>query len=67
MFHLIKKKIANTPKQVKSSFVIFLASFITSASAFLVTPIFTRLLTLDEYGLVAQYNSWLNMLNVIKQ
>lgn len=64
MIQLITKRLESIPKHFKSSFVIFFSSFITSASGFLVTPIFTRLLSLDEYGLIAQYNSWLNIVAV---
>lgn len=55
----------NLPKQFKSSFVILISSFITSAMSLLTTPIFTRLMSVEEYGLVTQYNSWLGIITVI--
>ncbi|MBO6243818.1 MAG: oligosaccharide flippase family protein [Clostridia bacterium] len=53
------------PNQVKSSIVILIASFATSAISFLTTPIFTRLMSVEEYGLVVQYNTVLEVISVI--
>ena len=50
-------KIKNTPKAVKASIVIFLASFISQGISFFTTPVFTRLMSIEEYGIIAQYNS----------
>lgn len=58
----ITKKI---PYQIKASFVILLASFATSAIGFLTTPIFTRLMSVEEYGVVVNYNSILEVMTVI--
>ena len=52
------------PLSIKSSFAILLSSFFTQAISFLTTPIFTRLLSLDEYGLIMQYNSWNSIITV---
>ena len=51
--------------EVKASIAIMIATFITQAANFLTTPIFTRILSVEEYGLIAQYNSWQNILMVI--
>jgi O-antigen/teichoic acid export membrane protein len=47
-----------------SSIMIALASFITQGINLITTPIFTRVMSVEEYGLVAQYNSWLNIITV---
>ena len=64
MLSIIKlyKKI---PFQIKASVIILIASFITNAISLITTPIFTRLMTVEEYGLVTQYNSVLEVINVI--
>ena len=52
------------PKSIKASFYILIASFINSAMSFLTTPVFTRILTVSDYGLINQYNSWLSIISV---
>ena len=49
---------------LKSSAVLLVATFITHAMSFITTPIFTRIMSVEEYGLVAQYNSWLNIITI---
>lgn len=53
------------PYQIKSSIIILIASFATSAISFLTTPIFTRLMSVEEYGLVVQYNAVLEVITVV--
>lgn len=53
------------PYQIRASFIILAASFITSAISFITTPIFTRLLSVEEYGITIQYNSVLEIISVI--
>ena len=52
------------PLSIKSSFAILISSFVTQAISFLTTPIFARLLSLDEFGLITQYNSWNSIISV---
>lgn len=52
------------PKQLKSTVVIFLASFVNSAINFITIPVFTRLMSVDEFGITTQYNSWLSIITV---
>ena len=59
-----KQAYKRIPKQVKASAVILLSSFINGAMNFLTVPIFTRILSIEEYGLTAQYYSWLNIIAV---
>ena len=60
----ISLRLSRVPLSIKSSFAILLSSFITQAVSFLTTPIFTRLLSLEEYGLITQYNSWNSIITV---
>lgn len=58
------EKYKEIPYQARASAVILISSFITSAFSFITTPIFTRLLSVEEYGLVVQYNSVLEVVTV---
>ena len=49
----------------KSAIVYMVGSYIQYAIAFLVTPLFSRLLTTGEFGLVATYNSWVEMIGPV--
>ncbi len=49
----------------KSALVFMLGSYIQYAISFLVTPIFSRLLTTGEFGLVTTYNSWQEMVGPV--
>jgi O-antigen/teichoic acid export membrane protein len=49
----------------KSSIIYVLGSFFTAGLAFLTTPIFTRILSLEEYGLVAIFTTWVNIIMII--
>lgn len=42
-----------------------IATFLSKGVVFFSTPIFTRILTQEEYGIVSTYNSWLGLLTVI--
>ena len=55
----------NNIKALKSGIWYTLANFITKAIGFLTTPIFTRLLSHNEYGLYSNYNSWLSTLIIL--
>ena len=49
----------------KSAMAFLFASFIQQAISFLVTPFFTRLLSMSDFGMVSVYNSWVEMINPI--
>lgn len=49
----------------KSALVFMIGSYIQYAISFLITPIFSRLLTTGEFGLVTTFNSWLEMIGPI--
>ncbi len=57
--------IQKIPFQARASAVILISSFITSAFGFLTTPVFTRLMSVEEFGLVTQYNSVLEVVTVV--
>ena len=61
---VIKDFYKTVPIQLKSSVVLFIASFVNSAINLVTIPIFTRIMTIEEYGVTAQYNSWLNIITV---
>lgn len=63
--HKIREKIEKVPKQLKATVILFAASCITSTMSFLLTPVFTRLMSVEEYGLVAQFISWQEIITVI--
>ena len=60
----IWNKFKAMPESVKATLVFAIASFATSGINYLTTPIFTRLLTGEEYGTVAVYNSWYSIIRV---
>ena len=68
MTYLIKNqicKIKNIPENVKATIVFGIASFAISGLKYIMTPIFTRILSTSEYGIVSIYNSWLAIVQVI--
>lgn len=46
---------------VSSSIIYVLGSFLTSGLTFITTPIFTRLLTPEDYGITSVFAAWLNI------
>lgn len=49
----------------KSAIIYTIGSFLTAGLAFLTTPIFTRMLTVEEYGIVAVFNTWVNIMIIL--
>ncbi|MGM9614974.1 MAG: lipopolysaccharide biosynthesis protein [Oscillospiraceae bacterium] len=58
-------KIRDMPENLKATIVFAVASFATSGINYITTPIFTRLLTQSEYGVVSVYNSLYAIISVI--
>ena len=58
------KKFRDMPENLKATIVFAIASFATSGINYITTPIFTRLLTTAEYGIVSLYNSWFSIVQV---
>lgn len=52
-------------KVVKSSIWYTISNFLLSGISFLTTPLFTRLLTLEEYGLYSNFNAVYSILSVV--
>ena len=59
------EKFRNMPESVKATVVFGVASFATSGINYVMTPVFTRLLSTAEYGIINIYNSWHNIIQVI--
>lgn len=55
----------NYSENLKATFFLGIASFVTSGINYLMTPIFTRLMTTAEFGLVSKYNSAYLIISVI--
>lgn len=65
---MIKKiitKYNSMSKVVKASFWFTICSVLSKGMAFLTIPIFTRIMTTEEYGYVTLYNSWLLIITTI--
>ncbi len=58
------QKFQKMPDNLKATIVFGIASFATSGINYITTPIFTRLLTDAQYGVVAQYNAWYSIIQV---
>lgn len=55
----------NGVKAIKSGFWYTVSNFLISASALITTPIFTRLLSQDQYGMYNNYTSWQSILLIL--
>ena len=53
------------PLPVKASVWFVFCSVIQKGIAFFTTPIFTRMMTTEEFGIVSVYNSWSSILTVV--
>ena len=59
---LFKKKI---PIEFKSAIVYLFATVFTRGLAIITTPIFTRIMSTDQVGMVNLYSSWYSMITVV--
>ena len=55
----------NDGKAIKSGFWYLIANFVVKAMAFITTPIFTRLLTKEEYGQYGVFTSWASIAVIV--
>lgn len=55
---------SKVPIQVKASLWFLICSFLQKGISVLTTPIFTRILTTEEYGNYNVFNSWLGIINI---
>ena len=61
----IKKKIGNISEGAKSSIVFTIASLFTNGLSIITVPIFTRLMSTSDIGVVNIYNSWFSMIGTV--
>lgn len=61
----IKKILNDIPDGVKASITFFLANVITAGIAYITTPLYTRLLTAEEFGQVSVFLTWFQLLGII--
>lgn len=59
------RKYKEMPLPAKASLWFVVCSVIQKGMAFITTPIFTRLLSVEEFGVVSVYNSWHSILTMI--
>ena len=59
------QKYNSFPIQLKASLWFLLCSFLQKGIATITTPIFTRLMTSDEYGDFGVFNSWYSIISII--
>lgn len=52
------------PNSVKSSIAFVFSSLIVKGFIFIVTPIFTRIMDINDYGIVTTYNSWISIIEI---
>lgn len=52
------------PNSVKSALVFTIATFFVKGISFIVTPIFTRIMNINDYGIIVTYNSWVSIIDV---
>lgn len=64
MIERLKRKYESFPIQVRASFWFLMCSFLQKGISFITTPIFTRLLSTEEYGQFSVFNSWFGILIV---
>lgn len=60
----VKNKIANMSVPVKASLAFIICTIMQRGISVLTTPIFTRLLTTEQYGYFSIFNSWLDVVSV---
>lgn len=58
-------KLRSIPKGVKASIAFFIASIVSTGMSYITTPIFTRLLSSDEYGQVSVFMTWMSVFGII--
>lgn len=58
------RKYKKIPRPVKASLWFTISSILQKGISFITVPIFTRLLTPDQYGLFNVFNSWLSMITI---
>ena len=65
MFHRIIKYLQTMSKPLQASLAFVFVSLVNKGITFLTTPLFSRLMSQDEYGQLSIYNSWLSLVTII--
>lgn len=65
MISKLKNKYTSLPVQVRASLWFLITNFMQKAVSVISTPIFTRLLTTEQYGEYNVFQSWLGIITVI--
>lgn len=60
----VKKKYGRIPIAARATLWFFVCSLLQKAISVISTPIFTRLMTTEQYGQVSVYNSWLQIFTI---
>ncbi len=60
----LNERIKNLPPAVKASILFVFCGILKDAIDFIVTPIFSRLLSQEDYGLFNVYNSWYQIFRI---
>lgn len=58
-------KIKGLPQGVKASIAFFIANIITKGIAYITTPLYTRLLTTEQYGQTSVFLTWLQVFGIV--
>ena len=54
----MKDKWKQLPDSVRAALVFGICSFLSSGISFLLMPVFTRIMSKEQYGILTDYNSW---------
>lgn len=65
MFEIVTTKYKNLSVQVKATIWFMVCSFLQKGISILTTPIFTRMLSMSEYGKYNVFNSWYGIAQII--
>ena len=65
MLSKLLNKYRNMPKQIKASLWFIVSNVMVKGISFITLPIFARLLTTEEYGVVSVYQSWVSVVSII--
>lgn len=65
MFNKLTEKYKECPVQLKVVFWFTIVSFFQKGISVVTTPVFTRILTTEQYGMFSVYNAWSNVLVII--
>lgn len=59
------KRFNNMPQAVKASIAFFIANIITKGIGYITTPLYTRLLTSEQFGQTSVFLTWLQVFGIV--